>query len=149
MEESVNAALGQSTDRRGRTTGGVQSVSGFDTYLPVGVSGDDVQAALELGFGGVGELPSTWDLITSFGQSTEGMGSNSDIWEQIGSSVPMLGGEPIPRKYFDNGNIRISSAGNGYYRMDVVMGQGTFLQARDENGNPLTFDLKALVEASK
>ncbi|MFV1626859.1 hypothetical protein VWY34_14155 [Phaeobacter sp. JH20_02] len=52
MKQSIQTVLGQSKNKRGEVTGGVQAVMGHQTLLPVGVAGKKVDSALRLALGG-------------------------------------------------------------------------------------------------
>ena len=161
MDTAINKALGQSTNRRGQVTGGVQKMRGNDVLLPVGVAGEDVNGALEAAFGAspntyLGQVDTYWSRITSIGRVAQDNPAQPDIWTSAGissskGSMPMMGGKPLDPKHFRNGNIRIvpiPKSGPAAYRMEYVSGNGFVGDVLDASGSVYQFDIKALIEAS-
>ena len=139
MEASMQAALGQSQNKRGELTGGVQKIMGRDTLLPVGVSGKAAEAALDAALGVV-------YVPLAFSKGALADGANEDMWAAAGAGVPLVNGSPIPSRLAAGENVRLVSAGGSSYRMEIVL-SGTILDAEDESGNVFFFDLNALMGA--
>lgn len=140
MESSMQTALGQSQNKRGELTGGVQEIMGRETLLPVGVSGKGAEAAMDAAFG-VAYVP------MAFSKAYSKDGVNEEMWAAAGGGVPMVNGSPVPSRMVTGENLRLISAGGSNYRMEIVL-SGTTLDAEDENGNVFFFDLNALMEAA-
>lgn len=144
MTSALQAALGQSTNKRGKITGGVQEIGGHSVFLPVGVSGEAVQSALEKAF--------TPEL--TFAQQIFPWGdvaSNTEVFDAMGS-VPMLKGEPISYRHFANDELRlipVPSKTGMTYRMQIERGGGAVLDVEDAAGNVFMFEINALLEAAK
>lgn len=144
MESAMQAALGQSTNKRGRLTGGVQKISGHNVFLPVGVAGDDVQTALEKAF-----TPNLTfaQKIFPFGE----IATDSAVFDAMGSA-PMLKGEPLSYRHFANDELRlipVPSPTGMTYRIQIERGGGAVLDAEDANGNVFMFELDKFLEAAK
>lgn len=144
MTSAMQAALGQSTNKRGVVTGGVQEIGGHNVFLPVGVSGEAVQSALEKAF----TTPlSEFTVDREKGVVTIPLTG----WEKAGA-VPMLKGKPLSRRHFDNDEIRlipVPSSTGMTYRMQIERGGGAVLDVEDANGNVFMFEMNALLEAAK
>lgn len=150
---SVQKALGQSVDAKGRTTGGIQDVLGQKTLLPLGMSGEDANGALRSSLGLMPHGGGFFGGLANLGAALSGekLEPAIEAWQAAtphieGGSLPMFNGQPIPQSYFQDGGVRIVSAGRNQYRMEIV-GSGASLPVEDKNGNVLFFDLEALVGA--
>lgn len=146
LTTSLQLALGQSTNRRGQTTGGVQKVSGQPVLLPVGVAGEDVEAALHKGLGK--PQPSMMEVLTFSAPDPEAWAGNADFWSKVGSGMPMLGGRPVTEAMLRKGNVRIVPAGK-LYRMETVINGAPVSDVRDGTGNLFRFDMQALLDAAR
>lgn len=149
MGKSIQAALGQSTNKRGQLTGGVQKVMGNDVLLPVGVAGEKVDealtAALTDGISGGNSFERGINAIAGglFGSEyTE----PSEAWGEGGP--PMHNGKPIPPAYIANDNVRMIPAGPNGYRLEIISGS-TRIDAQDADGNVFFFDLAEFMEGSE
>lgn len=158
-EQSMQRALGQSTDMNGLKRGGIQEVLGEKTLLPLGVNGEEANAALfsSLGIpaGGGGLMESLMDAPINMAKAILGVEPeiNAEAWAEAtphieGGSAPMFNGKPIPADYFQKGGVRMVPANGNLYRMEIG-GAGASFPAEDANGNVLFFDLEALVEAMR
>ncbi|GGO50874.1 hypothetical protein SAMN05444398_101859 [Roseovarius pacificus] len=158
MRQSINAALGGSKNKRGHATGGVQTILKNQTLLPVGVSGIDVEAAMQKALTGTaphkgrGPLSAMGNLGAALFDSTS-YELDPEVWaEASDQGTPTLGGIPtiggvIPKRLIDGGNVRLIAAGQQGYRMEVTIGSGTY-DATDANGKLFFFDLNKLMEAA-
>jgi len=148
MERSIQIALGQSTARDGSLTGGVQNVGDQPVLLPVGISGENVEAGLRKGMSR--PQPSSWDVLTlqapAAGAPFEG---EAEFWKGIGTSMPMLGGKPAPYSMISKGIVRLAPVSGTTYRMEVVIGGSVKTDIRDASGNLFTFDIAKLVDAGR
>jgi hypothetical protein len=143
MSDAVQKALGQTKDKRGRIKGGVQTVGGFATLLPVDVNGDDVSEAIGRALGRKpAPLAGLYGAIIP--RSAEA--AESALW---GGHVPMAGGEPLRAEWWDRGLIRLVPHGTSLYRMEFVVDGVAMSDVRDERGNVFFFDMRKLVEASR
>ena len=148
MADAIQAALGQS-ERRGKLTGGVQSVLGDQTLLPIGVNGAHAEAAVRLALGGLPNAEdSFWGGMANLGAGLFGAFDADDdhaaAWAAAGSGVPQLNGEPIPHKYIEA--LRIIPMPDGRYRMELGAGVKTY-PIFDADDNMIVFDLPKLMEA--
>jgi hypothetical protein len=146
MEESIQRALGQKENRRGKKTGGVQEVAGNSVLLPVGVSGKDANAALEKAFRK--KLPDGAMAATAaaiFGGHDLEL-AQQEVWigASAGGAAPL-----IDSSFVRNENIRLVSIGGNNYRMEVVLPSGVSFNVEDTDGNVFFFDLPKLIEAMK
>lgn len=161
-DKSVQMALGQSEDRRGRVTGGIQAVGGQDVFLPIGVSGVDADLALKKALGGDASnislgaqlTDSLWNVIpgTSLSNSASDAERRAlpDVWKAAGpQGVPMLGGEQVPLSMIKKGLVRMVPSSGSTYRMEVVINGQPASDIRDAAGNVFFFDLEKLIEAAK
>jgi len=156
LAQSINTALGQSTNRRGDTVGGVQDINGAPTLLPLDMSGKDVTASLTAAFTAPvvdTGVKSAFEAFASMfgGADTE---LNEAMWDAASiprgenpdgiklSNLPMLGGIPLERSAFDRGHVSIAPISGNFYRMSV-----NGADVRDSNGDVFIFDLPKLVAA--
>lgn len=141
MAAAVQQALGQET-KRGRVTGGVQEVGGFQTLLPLGISGEDISAGVSVALGREGKI----SMLDPYGSifQTPAIEAKPDIW---GGKVPMLGGEPIKAEWWDRGLLRMVPVRGKTYRMEVVIDGSVKGDVRDADGNVFTFDAEAVAKA--
>lgn len=148
MEQSVQTALGQATNRRGLTTGGVQKIGSQPVLLPINIAGEDVDAALRKGMSP--PQPSTWDVLTMQAPSADApYAGDAAFWQGIGASMPMLGGQPISYSMIAKGNVRLVPVSGSTYRMEVVIGGSVKTDIRDASGNLFTFDIAKLADAGR
>jgi hypothetical protein len=147
MKAAINKALGASTDPRGRATGGVQEIAGHQVYLPIGLSGEVLNEALERGF------KTEMSAMEAFG-SIWGSGSvaQADVWGPAGvggsaGSPPMLEGKPMSDRYFQSGEMKLIPVTKDVYRMEIHRPGGGVLFPRDASGNVYIFDVKKLAGA--
>ena len=161
-DKSVNMALGQSEDRRGRVTGGIQAVGGQDVLLPIGVSGVDADLALKKALGGDAPNTSLGAMLTDtmhsiipgtsqlYFNSDGGTQALPDVWKAASpQGVPMLGGESVPLSMIKKGLVRMVPSSGSTYRMEVVTNGQPASDIRDASGNVFFFDLEKLIEAAK
>lgn len=151
MEDAIQAALGQSRDVYGRTTGGVQDIgpegwfssSTRKVLLPPDVAGEFANAALEAAF-----RPAATGIFGGYALGTTPVAP--DAWLAAGAtSAPMLGGEPVRSNLWSDGNVRIKPLGNsGRYRMTYEV-NGIEDDVVTADGLPYTFDLRLLIEATQ
>lgn len=154
MAQSIQTALGQSKNKKGQTTGGVQEVMGHPTLLPIGVPGTDVERAIRLAMGGNPEptgnvLSKASRALTDIGMSILGgeQPDRTSVWEAIGvTGGPMFNGKPIPQAYINNDLIRVVSVGGNMVRLEMTNGTARF-DVEDGDGNVLMFDITKLLEA--
>ena len=157
MDESIQMALGQETNARGRKTGGIQATLGFDTLLPVGMSAEQVQSAFakatsRLPHEGGGFLSGMANLgaallgdTAEFDEATWRAASGVDQgsgWE------PMLNGKPLDPSLFGNDSVRLVASGGPFYRMEIITSGGP-VNIEDASGNIMMIDLEAMVEAAQ
>lgn len=148
MAQAVQIAMGQTTNKRGKKTGGVQPVMGRQTLLPMGMNGDDVDAKLRMAMGGEPAAGSfIGDLLTPIPHGMfRAQVDTAAIWEEAGASAPMFNGKPIPQRYVNDDAIRIIAVGGNLYRMEIGNGEARW-PVEDADGNVLFFDLPKLMEA--
>jgi hypothetical protein len=139
MKQAVQSALGQSTDKRGNVTGGVQVIGGNPTLLPVGVSGEKLEERMSEA---LGEFGGAWEAFGSiFGDTRK---PDASIWAAAGvhsKSPPMLGGQPISQAQWTNGNIKLIPVSKNIYRMEQHTAGGAVSDVRDEKGNVYMMDV--------
>lgn len=145
LKGALQAALGQSKNKRGQLTGGVQEVAGHNVFLPVGVAGEDVQGALEKLF----------EPQMSFGQRIAPIFGDIKMdearWASVGG-VPMLHGKPVDFSVFGRDELRLIPVGGKdgmTYRMTIERGGGGVLDVEDATGNIYMLDLSRLLEAAQ
>lgn len=147
MEQSVQRALGQSTNASGEVTGGVQEVFGFDVALPVGVTADDVELFMGVPSRGV------FDFIARGGFLAPDQDQQPELRMDLLRDASRWGGEPtfngtpITSDAFRNGRMRLVATGGPFYRMEF-MGQGGIgsgIDVTQPDGSIYEFDLKKLL----
>jgi hypothetical protein len=150
MTQAVNQAMGQTTHPRLGPLGGVQEVAGHSVLLPVGVSGQKVQHAIQNSFevvdtGAVGNTAIALGGI--FGMDVGQTELNAEMWQNASpsSAIPMWGNEPMKRSLFDDGRVRIVAAGGNMYRMEVTVGESV-TDITTANGSAYVFDITKLLE---
>lgn len=149
MKESVNIALGQSTDRRGRITGGVQKIAEQNVLLPIGVAGEDVSAGLQRGLEQDRSDYSAMEQLAQITGYDRPFAGNASFWKDIGAGMPMLGGKPMPYSMISKGNVRLVPVSGNTYRMEVVIYGSPVTDIRDDQGNLFTFDIQKLADAGR
>lgn len=152
MAQSIQIALGQTTNKRGEKAGGVQPIMGRNTLLPVGISGEKADRALRTALTGNPNDGSFSGAMSNLATGLFGGSAEVDmdaIWRAAGAtSVPMVNGKPIPQAYIDNDQVRIISAGGNLYRMQIE-GASSQIHVTDDHGIILFFDLPKLMEATE
>lgn len=144
MAQSVQAALGQSTDKRGNITGGVQVVGGNPVLLPIGVSGEKLEARMSEAFG---HFKGGWDAFGSIWGETRKADAN--VWAAAGVSSqkpPMLGGEPLSASLWTSGDLKLIPVSKNIYRMEYHSAGGGVSHPRDEFGNVYFMDLSVIMD---
>lgn len=169
MKTAVQRALGQSTSPRGEVTGGIQDILGFQTLLPVGVSGKDANQVLHIAL--TGDMDWGADPASKVANWLMDRGSDlfrlvtgedkdplqekiNDAWVQASrrpgpdgegrlGSVPMWNGKPLDPSVVGE-TLRFVAVGGNTYRMQI--GQ---YDVQDANGNVYFFDLAKLMEAMR
>lgn len=144
MKESVQAALGQSRNRKNELTGGVQKIGNNDVLLPIGVSGDALTDSLEKAFT-TGPKPEQtfWQSLDMF-NSSYGAQPNPDMWLKAGAkSAPKM-----DYSAFNKGHVRLTPVRGNIYSMQIEVGD-TVSDVQDAEGNVLTFDVMKLIEAAQ
>lgn len=149
MKESVNIALGQSTDRRGRITGGVQKIAEQNVLLPIGVAGEDVSAGLQRGLEQDRSDYSAMEQLAQITGYDRPFAGNASFWKDIGAGMPMLGGKPMPYSMISKGNVRLVPVSGNTYRMEVMIYGSPVTDIRDDQGNLFTFDIQKLADAGR
>lgn len=145
MEGAVQSALGQSTNKRGKVTGGVQTVGDNPVLLPPSVSGEAAQNALQSAFSSGQRDLSGLGAFAQIGAALLGQDTAGELPQQwIGDNMPMLGGKPLNPKLFNNGNIRLVPTKGSSYRMEVTT-NGAVTDARNAAGGIFEFDLSELI----
>lgn len=147
MRGALQAALGQSRDPGGRVTGGVQTIGGNPVYLPIGVSGDRVEAAMRAAFA-VPTTSQAFGMISPF--SSDPRTALPDVWGAAGvgtskGGVPLLGGQPMTAKPWLRGDVRLKPMGAHVYTMEIENAGGGIQVPRDASGNAFMFDIRALL----
>ena len=153
MEASLQTALGQSRNKRGELTGGVQKIMGKDTLLPVGVSGVKADRTIRAALGKQIEQDGFHPIDAFLGMGDSSIilpqEKRDEMWAAASDmGTPMINGKPLPISITLGGEyIKVIPAGDSRYRMEIIL-DGTTLDAEDENGNVFFFDLNALMEAA-
>lgn len=146
MERSIQTALGQSTDRNGILRGGVQTIGDQPVLLPVGISGESIEAGLRKGM--ARPQPSMWDILAGQAPNADApFEGEAEFWKGIGTSMPMLGGKPVPYSMISKGIVRLAPVSGTTYRMEVVIDGAAKTDIRDSNGNLFTVDITKLADA--
>jgi hypothetical protein len=149
METSIQQALGQDTNARGRLTGGVQDVLGQPVLLPPGISGDDMNGAFS-------SLASTLPggsfmlFYERMGNAITGTQTPPDQWLQVQPtelppSLPYAGGQILDRQYLAGGHIQLIPMGGTTYRMQIVQ-SGETVDVATQDGNIFMIDANRLLE---
>jgi hypothetical protein len=154
MTDAINAALGQTKNKAGDTTGGIQPVAGVPTLLPMGVSGEEADLALSRAMGGTArageDLPGPMGVIARAGNALAGVRQsvNADIWQEAAGGVPYGASQPLSAEWFRTGQAQIVPTGGNMYRISIAGAAGSY-DALDANGNVFEFDIKKLIEAAQ
>ncbi|MDR9393990.1 MAG: transglycosylase SLT domain-containing protein [Roseovarius sp.] len=149
MEASIQLALGQGKDSRGRKTGGIQDINDTATWLPIGVSGERVNASLQTL---AQNMPINMPLVEGMMAPGAAAEKNGDMWRRVSpegkpESLPYVGGELLRARDLRNGNVRLVPDDSGNYRMEYVAGQSPIDVAR-EDGSIFLIDMDRLLEAT-
>lgn len=123
MEKSVQKALGQTVKGR-YTYGGVQTIGGNPTLLPMNVAGEKLEEALNRASGGTPSQGMAMNLATgltntvlnAMGQSP---GGSPEAWSAASpnGTPPMVNGSPLPRDAFTEGAVTLVPVNGTQYRM--------------------------------
>lgn len=153
MEQSVQRALGQSADSRGRTIGGVQPVNGHATLLPPSVSGEALNRAFGVAMGTQARSGGLGDQIRFAAGAIVGADqAMPEAWraatEMDGQpgSIPYAAGAPLPPDAA--GDVRFVPVRDNIYRMEVVR-QGARIPVEGADGKLLYVDVERLIEATR
>lgn len=151
MNEAINAALGQTTRPNGDVVGGIQTVFGNQTMMPLDMNAEEIQEKLKAGF----YAPDS-DGLNKFGMiwGTPSADANMDFWadlsvqEQadgsfISGGVPRVGGEFLPASLMLNGDLKFIPVDGTRYRMQVDRSNAT-LDVHDNDGNIFIIDMARL-----
>ncbi len=147
IADAVQTAMGQSKDKRGRVTGGVQEVLGQPVLLPMGVAGVDVVADLDAILG-------TWSMagrdpflgLPIAGRATASLAA--DLWSGVqpagaSPSAPHAGGQPLPASMLTGGDVRLIPTGGNTYRMQITR-SGSQIDVATADGDLFILDLDRL-----
>jgi hypothetical protein len=149
LKKSLNQALGQSTDRRGQLTGGVQKVGrNPEVLLPIGVTAGEAESALRTGIMGFDPEASAMSFMQGFNRE-QAAATRERMWAAAGAaSGPMLGGQPLDPQVFHTGKLQLvpHPSAKNFYMMMVNTGSN-ITDVRDVNGNAFMFNLVDLIEA--
>jgi hypothetical protein len=159
LKKWVNIAAGGSTDARGRATGGIQTIGGYDVLLPIGVRGDALNRALgasvatsEVSFGGLvkDSIISSLPLMGgSRPNEAAAVGIDPAVWTPAGvgasaGSVPMLYGKPMSPSLFRDGEVKLIPVAQNIYRMEILRAGGGVLHPSDGQGMVYMFDIRKI-----
>lgn len=166
MKAAVQRAMGRGKDNKERTTGGIQTILGFETILPIDVAGDLVNEAMSLAFTDV-PIPIEGNALERFsalgaallGQAEKTPWSEAyeDAWSRASrrpghpgidgyeGSVPIWNGKPLDPSVVGE-TLRLVPDGGNYYRMEIVTGEEA-ADVQDSRGMVYRFDLKSFVES--
>ena len=136
MAQAFQKALGQSTATDGETVlGGVQKVAGGSVLLPAGVSGTELNGALERAIG----RPSFIGLNQA---------ADPAIWGAAG--IPSINGEPISPSLLSRGEVILTPEGGNRYRLSIQR-NGTIIDAgvMGNESQPFIFDASELISAAR
>lgn len=144
MNEAINIALGQTTNPRGETVGGVQEFFGNDTLMPLGVNAERLQQAF------IPRDVRVWGSAIAGGEPAD----NPEFWSRISvqmnedgeahsGGVPRIGGEFLPLEMLANGDVRFVPVGGTRYRMEVQR-SGSTLDVHTPEGALYIVDLSRL-----
>lgn len=146
MRESIQTALGQTTNPRGMTVGGVQEFFGQQVLMPTNINAESAQKAFTDGmWSHVGPLTVT---------RNEDALSNPEFWAKMSiqqradgshhsGGVPRIGGEPLPLKMITDGDVRFVPVGGTKYRMEVQR-SGSVLDVHTKEGSIYIVDFSRL-----
>lgn len=141
MEQAMQEALGQQTDRRGMVTGGVQEVNGFPTLLPPAIAPDDVQALIDSAVGGEVYRTGRAPAFT--------IEPDPDMWKGA-NGLPSYAGKPLTRDQMQDARfVPIEVPGKGistFYRIEIETASGEVFDVETENGSIFRFDMNASLE---
>ncbi len=138
MAQAFQKALGQSKATDGETVlGGVQKVAGGSVLLPAGVSGTELNGALERAIG----RPSFF--ATGLTQAPD-----PAIWG--GAGIPSINGEPISPSLLSRGEVILTPEGGNRYRLSISR-NGTIIDAgvMGNESQPFIFDASELISAAR
>lgn len=125
MLEAVQKAAGRRVDGD-RVTGGIHSIGGNMTWMPIGVSGAELDGALRSVFG-----PVITGTARSGSAPNVDMPDKSEVWRQAGAvfGAPMIGtgpsARPVTASDFKNGFVKLLPIEGGMYRMIATLGNQT------------------------
>lgn len=153
MDNALQLALGQSTNKRGELTGGVQTVGAGSVLLPAGMSGEKLNSALETAFSGMKQSTGLTVGMDGFAPTISlnlGASQSPDaakIWTDAGAgSAPMLGGEPLKAEHFKRAVL--TPLGGNMYSLSLSV-NGQMVDVGTATGAPFIFDAAKLISASK
>lgn len=125
MLEAVQKAAGRKVDGD-RVTGGIHSIGGNMTWMPIGVSGAELDGALRAAF-----APVITGVSRSGGPRGIAMTDKAEVWRQAAAvfGAPMIGTGPSARAVtasdFKNGFVKLLPIEGGMYRMIATLGSQT------------------------
>lgn len=150
MRDAIQAALGQTTNPRGETVGGVQDFFGQPVLMPSNINAERAQKALTDG------MMANLTDGQAFGSIWGGIdaSSNPEFWSRISvqsrpdgtirsGGVPRVGGDPLPLKMITGGDVRFVPVGGTSYRMEVQR-SGSVLDVHTPEGTLYIVDLSRL-----
>lgn len=138
LTQAYQKVLGQSTATDGETVlGGVQKVAGGPVLLPAGVSGAELNGALERAIG----RPA---IFATMGAQAP----DPAMWGSAG--IPSINGEPLSPSLLSRGEVILTPEGGNRYRLSVNR-NGTIIDAgvMGNESQPFIFDASALISASR
>lgn len=141
MQQSIQRALGQETNARGKLEGGVQQVFGQNTLLPLGVNADALSSAM------LTKPQSFIERMTSgMSMNRTGFRINSDALAAASPQgmAPVWGGADLPADPFARGDARLVAVDRGLYRIEITTGS-TVTDASTPEGQVFYFDPKKLL----
>lgn len=149
METALQMALGQGTNKKGDTTGGVQEVLGKPTLMPVGVAGADLEAAMEAAMS-----PVEQSAMEAFGSIWGGAPAvDMALWQSAsGGQIPTVDGEPIDAGFLRRHDVvltpvRIEGNDSTTLYMLSVDNNGQIQDVRaGATGAPFIFDAQTLID---
>ncbi|GLO70348.1 hypothetical protein MACH17_18650 [Phaeobacter inhibens] len=153
LREALQIASGQSKNRRSEVTGGLQTIMGAKTFVPLGVSGEAMEADLIYALTGDVNLnqyqgaSGRMSLLGAAMFGTPEFTDTTDVWVAAGTGgAPLFNGKPIPRSVVSNDMIRPIALGGNMYGLSYVRGN-VRIPLADGNGLPFEFDIVKLMEA--
>lgn len=141
MSAAMQQALGQSKNKRGDVTGGVQTIAGNPVLLPPGMSGTALDGALRRAFSDSSGMTFSQRMAMVGGYTPPG---NAALWGDAGA--PMLGGQPL--KPSDLEYVQLTPEGGNRYRLALNI-NGQIVDAATADGAPFIFDAAAMIGAAK